>query len=329
MPSFDPDALREGTVYKKSNGLYTVHTQDQVVTCELSSKLRKDLVLSAQSGRVTAVRDIQTVDPVAVGDIVRYIPPNGGSGLIVAVLPRRSRLSRREAAGSDRRHAREQIIVSNLDQVVPVMALAQPAANWNLLDRYLVSAGSLGLPALIVMTKADLARDDRESLAILAEYRAIGYRVILTSTYSGEGLVELRDALRGQVSALIGKSGVGKTTLLNAVQPGLGLRVKTVSALTQKGRHTTTHLEMFPLEIGGAVTDTPGTREFGLWQVDGANIAQFYPEVAALAGTCRFGLDCSHIHEPGCAVRRAVETGQIRPRRYESMVRLGRQLGEG
>jgi ribosome biogenesis GTPase / thiamine phosphate phosphatase len=336
MPSIDPNALREGTVYKKSNGLYTLHTQDQIVTCELSSKLRKDLVLSTQSGRVTAVRDIQTVDPVAVGDIVRYIPPSGGSpreggfpheggnGLIVEVMPRRNRLSRREAFGH-----REQVIVSNLDQVVPVMALAQPAPSWNLLDRYLVSAASLGLNTLVVMTKADLARNDREALAVIDEYRAIGYRVILTSIHSGEGLDELREALRGQVSALIGKSGVGKSTLLNAVQPGLGLRVKAVSALTGKGRHTTTHLEMFPLEIGGAVSDTPGTREFGLWQVDGANIAQFYPEVAALAGSCRFGLDCSHIHEPGCAVRRAVESGLIRQRRYDSMVHLGRQLEEG
>ncbi len=329
MPSYASHALHEGTVYKKSNGLYTLHSQDQIVTCELSSKLHKELVVSGQHRRVTAVRDIQTVDPIAVGDIVRFIPPEGGTGLIVEVLPRHSRLSRREAAGSDRRHAREQIIVSNLDQVVPVMALAQPAPSWNLLDRYLVSAESLGLKALIVMTKIDLARDDRETLAVIAEYRAIGYRVILTSTYLGEGLDELRAALRGQVSALIGKSGVGKSTLLNAIQPGLGQRVKSVSEQTGKGRHTTTHIEMFPLEMGGAVSDTPGTREFGLWQVDGANIAQFFPEVSALAGACRFGLDCSHIHEPGCAVRRAVEAGQIKQRRYESMVHLGRQLGEG
>jgi ribosome biogenesis GTPase / thiamine phosphate phosphatase len=327
MPSFDPSALRQGAVYKKSNGLYTVHSEEQVVICELSSKLRKELITSEHTGRVTAVRDIQSIDPVAVGDSVRYIPPNGGSGMIVEVLPRSSRLSRREATGSARRHAREQIILSNLDQVVPVMALARPAPNWNLLDRYLVSAESLGLPALVVMTKADLAREDRETLAALDEYRAIGYRILLTSTYLGEGLDELREALRGRVSALIGKSGVGKSTLLNAIQPGLGLRVKTVSDQTGKGRHTTTHIELFSLAGGGAVADTPGTREFGLWQVDGANIAQFYPEVSALAGACRFGLDCSHEREPGCAVRRAVESGQISRRRYESMLRLG-QAGD-
>lgn len=330
MPSFDSDALREGTVYKKSNGLYTLHSQGQVLTCELSSKLRKELVTSTHTGRVTAVRDIQAVDPVAVGDIVHFVPPvPPGPGLIVAVQPRRSRLSRREAAGSDRRHAREQIIVSNLDQVVPVLALAQPAPSWTLLDRYLVSAASLGLPALIVLTKADLARGDAETMAAVAEYRAIGYQVILTSTYLGEGVEELREGLRGKVSALIGKSGVGKSSLLNAVQPGLGLRVKSVSELTGKGRHTTTHVEMFPLEIGGAVSDTPGTREFGLWQVDGANLAEFYPEVSALAGNCRFGLDCSHLREPGCAVRRAADEGRISARRYNSMLHLSRQLGEG
>jgi ribosome biogenesis GTPase len=275
------------------------------------------------------VRELQSVDPVAVGDTVHFIPPNGGSGMIVKVAPRRSKLSRPEATGSSRRYTREQVIVANLDQVVPVMALAQPAPSWNLLDRYLVSAASLDLPVLIVLTKTDLARGDREIAAVVAEYRAAGYPVLLTSTYSGEGLDELRAALRGRVSAFIGKSGVGKSTLLNAIQPGLGLRVKTVSESTNKGRHTTTHLEMFPLDGGGAVVDTPGTREFGLWQVDSEDIARFFPEVSALAGTCRFGFDCSHNREPGCTVRRAVDAGRISRRRYESMLKLGLQSGEG
>ena len=332
MPSFDEKALLEGTVYKKSNGLYAVHVPGSILTCELSSKLHKDLVYStadpaSQPRRVTAVREIQTVDPIAVGDQVRLIPPSGGNGLIVSVLPRRSKLSRPEASGG--RHAREQIILSNLDQVVPVMALARPAPHWRLLDRYLVSAASLGLPALIVLTKCDLPREDPATDGVLADYSAIGYRVILTSVQTGEGLDELCEALRGKVSALIGKSGVGKSSLLNAVQPGLGLRVKAVSDQTGKGRHTTTHLEMFPLEVGGAVADTPGTREFGLWQLDGSDVAQFFPEVAALASTCRFSPNCSHNREPGCAVRRAVDAGRISRRRYESMLRLSEQIGEG
>ena len=326
MPSFDEKALLEGTVYKKSNGLYSVHLAGSILTCELSSKLHKDLVYStadpaSQPRRVTAVREIQTVDPIAVGDQVRLIPPSGGNGLIVSVLPRRSKFSRPEASGPGR-HAREQVILSNLDQVVAVMVLDRPAPSWRLLDRYLVSAASLDLAALIVMTKCDLPRQDSDSDAVLAEYRAIGYRVILTSVQTGEGLDELREALLGRVSAFIGKSGVGKSSVLNAVQPGLGLRVKAVSDQTGKGRHTTTHLEMFPLEAGSAVADTPGTREFGLWQVEGNDIAQFFPEVAALAGSCRFSPNCTHIQEPGCAVRRAADAGQISRRRYESMLRL-------
>ena len=333
MPSVDEKALLEGTVYKKSNGIYAVHVLGNILACELSNKLRKDLIYStadpaSKPKRVTAVREIQTVDPVAVGDQVRLIPPSSGNGLIVSVLPRRSKFSRPEASGPGR-HAREQIILSNLDQVVPVMALARPAPSWRLLDRYLVSAASLGLEALIVMTKSDLPCEDPSTDLVLAEYRAIGYRVILTSIQTGEGLDELREALRGKVSALIGKSGVGKSSLLNAVQHGLGLRVKTVSEQTGKGRHTTTHLEMFPLEVGGAVADTPGTREFGLWQLDGSDVAQFFPEVAAFARTCRFSPNCTHNREPGCAVRRAADAGRISRRRYESMLRLSEQIGEG
>jgi len=160
----------------------------------------------------------------------------------------------------------EQVIVSNVDLVLPVFAVANPAPKWGLLDRYLVSAEAAELPSVIVINKCDLADRNPGLDEEIEIYRRIGYPVLLVSAVTGEGIEELKQALQGRLSVLVGKSGVGKTSLLNALQPGLGLRVKAVGAgKLGKGRHTTTHLEMFELEFSGALVDTPGMREFGLW----------------------------------------------------------------
>jgi ribosome biogenesis GTPase / thiamine phosphate phosphatase len=243
------------------------------------------------------------------------------------VLPRRNKLARRSAVPMPSARPFEQVIVANVEQVVPVFAAAKPVPKWHLLDRYLVSAESAGLDALICITKVDLVQDEtgrlNEEIETAAEtYRNIGYRVILASSVTGQGLPELKQALQERVSVLLGKSGVGKTSLLNALQPGLGLRVNEVSRVTGKGKHTTTHLEMFPLEFGGAIVDTPGIREFGLWDVDEEDLAHFFPEMRPYLGSCRFGLDCSHNEEPGCSIRKAVSAGKISPFRYQSYMRL-------
>lgn len=301
--------LASGVVYKKVTGSYTVHSDGRRLTCSLASQLRKE------------------PDPVAVGDRVHFHEIQPGQGSIVEVLPRENRLARRAPTPMPGSHAFEQVIVANVGQVVPVFAAANPTPRWNMLDRYLVTAESLDLPALICITKLDLARDDSQLYAELqeaaSEYRRIGYRVMLVSAFTGEGIAELLEALAGQVSVFLGKSGVGKSSLLNALQPGLGARVNAVSSgELGKGRHTTAHMEMFPLDSTGAIVDTPGVREFGLWDVDEDDMALFFPEMRPYVGRCKFGLDCRHDEEPGCAVRKAVMNGQVSPRRYQSYMKL-------
>ncbi len=158
--------------------------------------------------------------------------------------------------------------------------------------------------------------------AVATEYKAIGYEVILTSAETNLGLGELQAALNGCLSVFVGKSGVGKSSLLNAIEPGLGLRVQRTNEITGKGRHTTTHLEMFHLKAGGAIIDTPGIREFGLWNLEQDDLALYFPEMRPFVGTCKFGLDCQHDQEPGCAVRKAVNNRQISPYRYQSYLKL-------
>jgi ribosome biogenesis GTPase len=332
--TYDNRPTFTGVVYKKTIGNYTVHNDGQAVLCELSNRIRKQLIYpTADPGslrhRVQKVVELEHMDPLAVGDEVRYIQAEEGKGLIVELLPRRNKLTRRSAVPKPLHHGAhpfEQIIVTNMDQVVPVMAAAQPDPKWNLLDRYLASAETGGIGSLICITKMDLMKGKEQELkAALDEYQRIGYAYVLTSAFTGEGIDTLQEALAGQSSVLVGKSGVGKTALLNALQPGLGLRVKEVNQVTGKGRHTTTNLEMFPLESGGAIVDTPGTREFGLWEFED-DLALLFPEMRSLVGKCRFGLDCSHDEEPGCVIRKAVIDGQISPRRYQSYLQLNKEL---
>jgi ribosome biogenesis GTPase len=316
----------QGVVIKKSQGIYEVEAAGRLVRCELSSRLRKDLIYPTAAPtslrhRVQAVGEISQQDPVAIGDRVIFTPVGEKGGLITEVLPRRNALSR-PAAGE---RPLEQVIAANVDQVVAVFAAAQPSPKWELLDRYIVAAEAAGVPTLLAVTKVDLltaSRSDELLRAAIDDYERLGYRAILTSTVSGAGLAELAAALQGGVSVFVGKSGVGKSSLLNAIEPGLGQRVNAVSNLTGKGKHTTSHLEMFALAGGGRVVDTPGMREFGLWQLDEAGLAAGFVEMRPHLGHCKFGLDCTHAHEPGCAVQAAVSSGAVSERRYHSYLRM-------
>jgi ribosome biogenesis GTPase len=340
--------VRSGMVFKKSQGHYDVEADGDTIDCELSTTLRKQLIYPISAGckhpptdpvgcsrcrpggtvhrRVQSVADIREQDPIAVGDLVRFIQADEGHGIITEVLPRKNQLVRR-AAG---KKPIKQVIVANADLVIAVAAAKQPAPAWGLVDRYLAAAEEVELPACIVITKMDLAEADAFT-AEIATYTDIGYSVIRTSSATGLGIDELRATMRGRISVFAGKSGAGKTTLLNTLQPELGLRVAEVGRQTHKGKHTTTHLQMFALGVGGAIVDTPGMREFGLWDVTtererhehgGGEIATLFPDLRPYVGRCRFGLDCSHTHEPGCAITRAVAEGAISPRRHLSYLRI-------
>jgi ribosome biogenesis GTPase len=323
-----PDDI--GVVFRKTLGHYTVQANGRELDCTLSSLLHKDLIYStadpsSMRSRVQTVREAAPVDPIAIGDRVHFVDAGIERGLITDVLPRRSTFSR--AAATTGRHPFEQVIAANADQIIPIFAVASPTPKWGLLDRYLVAAESAGLPALVVITKLDLTEENREIDQDLDIYRRIGYPILKVSSQTGEGIERLKSLLRGKMSVLVGKSGVGKTSLLNALQPGLGLRVKAVSnGELGKGRHTTTHYEMFELDFGGTLLDTPGMREFGLWNVQADELADFFPEMSAYVGQCKFGLSCQHDREPGCAVRKAVMSGEIHPQRYKSYMNLRSEL---
>lgn len=319
-----------GVVFRKTLGHYTVQANGRELDCTLSSLLHKDLIYStadpsSMRSRVQAVREAAPVDPIAIGDRVHFVDAGIDRGLITDVLPRRSTFSR--AAATTGRHAFEQVIAANADQVIPIFAVASPTPKWGLLDRYLVAAEAASLPVLIVITKLDLSNKNQEIDRDLDIYRKIGYPIQYVSSQTGDGVERLKSLLQGKMSVLVGKSGVGKTSLLNAIQPGLGLRVRAVSnGELGKGRHTTTHYEMFRLDFGGTLLDTPGMREFGLWNVEADELAGFFPEMRAYVGQCKFGLSCQHDREPGCAIRKAVMSGEIHPYRYKSYMNLRSEL---
>jgi ribosome biogenesis GTPase len=322
----EPNGTREGTVFHKSVGTYAVHTKSEIVQCAISSKLRKHLEywwgVSQSPGmhkRVKQVHDIREVDPVAIGDRVRFVTPpgDGHEGMIVEVLPRRNAFSR-PAAG---RKPIEQVIVANVDQVMPVFAARQPRPKWRQLDRYIAAAEFAGVPTVICINKIDLARAEDNIDEVAATYERIGYQVLLTSATTGEGLDVFAQTLHGRVTAMTGRSGVGKTSLLNALQPELGLRVGEVSQATGKGRHTTSQLEMFPVAGGGAIVDTPGMREFEIRHEPAeGGLASLFVEMRPYIGQCRFGMDCEHWHEPDCAIKEATDAGEIAQMRYDSYI---------
>jgi ribosome biogenesis GTPase len=294
------DQLLSGLIIKAQSGFFTVETREGLVVCQLRGKLKR--------GRATG-------DIAAIGDRVRIRLLPDGTGVIEEVEERERAIVRLDPRPQGEY---QQVMLANPDQAVFVFACAHPNPRLRMLDRFLVIAEKQQIPAVVVANKIDLVEDPRE---IFGLYESIGYHVLYTSVKTGAGLEELKSLLTGKVSALAGPSGVGKSSLLNAIQPGLGLAVSEVSKAINKGRHTTVTRELFGLEGGGYVADTPGWRSLALWDTEPEELDAYFPELRNLVAHCQFS-DCTHIHEPGCAVRRALEEGKIHTERYESYLRL-------
>lgn len=311
----------EGTVIRQHLGHYVVANDGVLYLCALSTRLRKTLHYPEASPgsrrrRVQRVRRLRVTDPVAIGDHVDFDVGDGETGMIRKIHERRNKISRRASGSSPR----EQSLAANIDRVVPIFSLNDPPPDFNLLDRMLAIAEWEDLEAVICINKTDLATTDAIEEAV-ENYIKIGYSVIRTSTVDDAGREDIHAVLDQGTSLFMGPSGVGKSSLLNWLQPGLKLRTGEVSELTREGRHTTTHLELVTLGTGGLVGDIPGVKEFRLWNIQPEDVPSLYREFVPYLNTCRFR-DCAHILEPDCAIKAAVDDGAIFQRRYASYLRL-------
>ena len=290
----------QGLIIKAQSGFFTVDTGQSLIVCQLRGKFKK--------GRARG-------DIAAIGDRVQVTLLPDGSGVIEEVEERERAIVRLDPRPQGEYR---QILLANPDQAVFVFACAHPNPRLKMLDRYLVIAEKQKVPVWIVANKIDLVKDPKK---LFGMYEALGYHLLYTSTRWKVGLDELESILTGRVSALAGPSGVGKSSLLNAIQPGLGLAVNEISAAVNKGRHTTVTRQMFRIEGGGYVADTPGWKSLALWDTEPEELDAYFPELRDLVQHCQFS-DCTHIHEPGCAVQAALKAGKIHPERYESYLRL-------
>jgi len=285
-----------GQIIRLYADVATVQTGDRTVQCSIRGKLFK-------------------ADPPAVGDWVE-LDESQDVPVITSVLPRKSALARRAAGNVPRRH----VLVANVDQVIVVFAAADPEPHIAMLDRFLVVAEDDDLEAHVVVNKLDLTGKD-EVRPLFEPYEKAGYRVHYSSVRTGDGLDEIRGTLEGKETVLVGPSGVGKSSLLNALYPGLDLKVGQVSEAYGKGRHTTVGGFLVKLPNGASVADTAGLRELGLWMIPPSDLPHCFPEFRPHLGQCRFS-DCAHLTEPGCAVTIALEAGDIDPARYASYTKL-------
>ena len=289
--------MSKGLVIKNTGSLFLVQLEDgAIVETNLRGRFR--------------LKGIRSTNPVVVGDVVEV---DGES--IVAIEPRKNYIIRKSSNLSKESH----ILAANIDQVFLVVTIKKPETPFEFIDRFLLTANAYHIPVVIVLNKVDILDEDEMALAeaIKGLYeKNLGYKVIFSSTVTGEGVVEVKEMLAGKLSLFSGNSGVGKSSLLNVLEPSLGLKVGDVSRQHQTGMHTTTYSEVFDI-AGGKVIDSPGIKGFGIIDMEAAEISKFFPDIAKFALECRFD-DCKHLNEPSCAVLKALEEQKIAASRYNS-----------
>ena len=290
------------TVVRATGSWYDVLHDGETVRCRIRGRLR--------------LKGVRSTNPVVVGDEVACEADEGGDYVIADILPRRNYVIRRASNLSKESH----IIAANVDQALLMASLRSPETPTEFVDRFLVTCEAYKVPVTILLSKLDL--QDAEAVAeFRAVYEGAGYRVLEVSVREGRGVEEVRELLAGRTTLVSGNSGVGKSTLIQAIDPSLDIRTGEISESHHKGRHTTTFSTMYPLAGGGAVIDTPGIKGFGLIDIDEAELWHYFPEMMRVAPACRF-YNCTHTHEPGCAVTEAVKAGEIAWPRYESYLKI-------
>ena len=290
------------TVVRATGSWYDVLHDGETVRCRIRGRLR--------------LKGVRSTNPVVVGDEVACEADEGGDYVIADILPRRNYVIRRASNLSKESH----IIAANVDQALLMASLRSPETPTEFVDRFLVTCEAYKVPVTILLSKLDL--QDAEAVAeFRAVYEGAGYRVLEVSVREGRGVEEVRELLAGRTTLVSGNSGVGKSTLIQAIDPSLDIRTGEISESHPKGRHTTTFSTMYPLAGGGAVIDTPGIKGFGLIDIDEAELWHYFPEMMSVAPACRF-YNCTHTHEPGCAVTEAVKAGEIAWPRYESYLKI-------
>ncbi len=304
--------MDEGIVIKAHGGVYDVQIGGQLYHCSL-----RHHIIEADRRERAETKELPYVDLVSVGDRVQISRSQSKTdiGYIEEILPRQTQF------GRTRVDKLPQVIVANLDLLLIIFAARDPQLKLRMLDRFLVTAEASGMLPVICINKIDLVQL-KKLRAQMALYEEIGYKVVYTSIITDAGIDEMRAVMKDQISAIVGSSGVGKSSLLNEIQPGLRLRVGDVDERMHKGQHTTTEVSLLPLHFGGFVADTPGIRTLGLFEIDdeqGLDI--HFPEMRPYIPECKFAA-CTHQHEPGCAVKNAVEDGEINELRYDSYLRI-------
>lgn len=300
--------MKEGRIIKSTGSWYMVQDREgQIVPCRLRGKFK--------------LMEMKVTNPIAVGDRVGFTIQDASenTGVITTIQDRKNYIIRRAAQKPGYSH----IIAANIDQAMLVATLLYPKTSLGFIDRFLVSAEAYSIPAIIVFNKSDLY--DEEAIAIYEElstlYANIGYPTYLISATKNQGLDEIKGLMQENITLLAGHSGVGKSTLINTLIPHVEQKVAPISDFAQKGTHTTTFAEMFPLNISSAIIDTPGIKEWGLVDIEEEELSHYFPELRDLLGKCKF-YNCSHTHEPDCAIIEALAEGRVAPSRYESYVSM-------